>query len=129
MLPVLLGLESSECQEHTTPPLQHPLELVTIIHPFHPLRGQQVEVIRVRRGTDPDIIVRHPDGSHAAVAMSWTDYAIPAGVEPPSSPPHLLEFTGLRQAVQLIARIRQDGRCSTADDGDGFGTPVADGYD
>jgi len=122
---------SWECQEHTTSPLQRPLELVTITHPFHPLRGQQVEIIRVRRGTDPDIVVRHPDGSHAAVAMSWTDYAVPTGMEPPSTstPPHLLDFTGLRQAVQLIARIRQDGRYSAADDGDGFGTPADDGYD
>jgi hypothetical protein len=127
--PASLCPSSLECQEHTTSPLQRPLELVTITHPFHPLRGQQVEVIRVRRGTDPDIIVRHPDGSHAAVAMSWTNYAVPAGTEPPSTPPHLLDFTGLCQAVQLIDRIRQDDRYPTADDGDGFGTPISDGYD
>jgi hypothetical protein len=44
-------------------------------------------------------------------------------------PPHLLDFTGLCQAVQFIDRIRQDDRYPTADDGDGFGTPVSDGYD
>ena len=61
--------------------------------------------------------------------MSWTDYAVPAGTKPPSTPPHLLDFTGLLQAVQLITRIRQDGRYSAADDGDGLGTPADDGYD
>ena len=29
-----------------------------VIHPHHPLYGQQVEIIRVRRGPDPDLIIR-----------------------------------------------------------------------
>jgi hypothetical protein len=103
--------------------------LVTITHPYHPLRGQQVEVICVRRGTDPDLVIRLPDGLHAAIAMSSTDYAVPPDLDPPSVPPHLLDFDGLRQVVQLIEHIRQEGRYSAADDGDKTCTPDDVSYD
>jgi len=86
---------------------------VTITHPHHPLCGQQVEVIRVRRGADPDLIVRLPSGLHAAIAMSWTNYATAS--DPDSSPvsPHLLDVNGLHQIVQFIEQIRRN-RCSPA---------------
>jgi hypothetical protein len=61
----------------------------------------------MRRGTDPDLIVRLPDGLHAAIAMSWTDYALPSCCLSPPTPTHLLDFQGLRQAAQLIEHIRQ----------------------
>jgi hypothetical protein len=64
-------------------------------------------VIRIRRGADPDLIVRLPDGLHAAVAMSWTDFALPTHSISPPTPTHLLDFQGLRQAAQLIEHIRQ----------------------
>jgi hypothetical protein len=38
------------------------LEWVTVTHPHHPLYHQQVQLIRVRRGPDPDLIIRMPDG-------------------------------------------------------------------
>jgi hypothetical protein len=96
-----------EYAEYTTPLTQSSLGWVTITHPFHPLRGQQVEVVLIRRGSDPDLIIRHPDGFQAAVAMSSTDYAIPLAVDPPDGPPHLLDFEGLRRVAQLIERLRQ----------------------
>jgi len=46
---------------------------VTITHPHHPLWGQRCEVVFIRRGVDPDLILRLADGTHAAIAMSWTD--------------------------------------------------------
>jgi hypothetical protein len=64
--------------------------------------------VRIRRGADPDLIVRLPDGLHAAIAMSWTDYA---AVAPESPSSHLLDFEGLRQAAHLIDHIRHEGRC------------------
>ena len=92
---------------------------MTITHPYHPLCGQQVEIIRIHhRGADPDLVVQFPDGLHAAIAMSWTDYVTPRGFELPSAPPHLLDFDGLRQAIQLIDRIRQEGRYPAANDRD-----------
>ena len=57
--------------------------------------------MRIRRGADPDLIVRLPDGIHAAVAMSMTDYA---GVTEPATTETqpLLALAGLRQIVQRI---------------------------
>ena len=89
---------------------------MTITHPYHPLCGQQVEVIRVRRGADPDLIVRLPSGIHATIAMSWTNYATSSDSDPPSVSPHLLDVNGLRQIVQLIDQIRQKGCCPTPEE-------------
>jgi Family of unknown function (DUF5372) len=92
---------------------------VTITHSQHPFRGQQVEVVRLRRaagGADPDLIVRLPDGVHAAIAMSSTDYggaavrALSAPLPATAVPPPLLDLDGLRQAAQLIEQLRRVGR-------------------
>lgn len=85
---------------------------MTITHPHHPLRGQKVEIIRIRRGADPDIVVSLPDGSHAAIAMSWTDFGEASEAEREDAAPHLLDLDGLRHAVRIIERIREDGRFS-----------------
>ena len=93
---------------------------MTVTHPFHPLRGQQVEIIRVRRAADPDLIIRLADGRHIAIAASWTDYYGPD--EPPTQRPavHLLDGDGLRQAAQLVQRIQQaaaTAACTARDSG------------
>jgi hypothetical protein len=89
--------------------------MVTITHPFHPLRGQRVEIIRIiHRGADPDIIVRQSDGTHRAVAMSCTDYAGPSDTAPPPSPLPLLDISGLRQAARLIDHICQKTESAVA---------------
>jgi len=86
------------------------LGFVTILHPHHPLRGQRGAVVRVRRGTEPDVILRLPDGSRAAIALSWTDYGNAAPAEQPNAKLPLLDLTGLRQVAQLIEHLRQEGR-------------------
>jgi hypothetical protein len=87
---------------------------VTITHPHHPLRGQRVTIVRIRQGTDPDLIVQLPDGTHAARAMSSTDYAgTPAA---PATPSHLLALDGLRRVVHLRAQWRQPGLSSPPTD-------------
>ena len=91
----------------TTPLLQQPTQFVTITHPYHPWSGQQVKVIYIRRGDDPDLQVQRPDGHHVMVAMSWTNYASFPGDAPRASPPPLLDVGGLRQAVRLIEQIRK----------------------
>ena len=82
------------------------MEFVTIIHPCHPLNGQQVEIVRVRRGPDPDLIVRLSDGRHAAVAMSMTSYAGPKENEWPDDRLHLLDLDGLRQIVAFLDALQ-----------------------
>jgi hypothetical protein len=66
-------------------------------------------VVRIRRAADPDLIIRLADGTHAAIAMSWTDYAGSAAAAEPPLAPCLLDLAGLRQAAALVARLRQEG--------------------
>jgi hypothetical protein len=82
------------------------LAFVTIIHPYHPLNGQQVEVIRVLQGSDPDLIIRHPDGRHAAIAMSLTSYAGQTETEWLDERLHLLDLDGLRQVVAFLDALQ-----------------------
>jgi hypothetical protein len=63
------------------------------------------------------------------MAMSWTDYVAPQGFDPPSVPPHLLDFDGLRLAAQLIDRIRQEDRYPAADGRDKTCTSGDESYD
>ncbi len=64
----------------------------------------------MRRGTNPDIIIRTPDGSHMAVAMTSTDYVLPAETPEPEGPSHLLAIEGLWQAVEFIERWQQQAQ-------------------
>jgi Family of unknown function (DUF5372) len=80
---------------------------VTVTHPHHPLYRQRVQIVRVRRGQDPDLIVRLPDGYHGAIAASLTDYAGTAPVAPDVVEPSLLLLEGLWQIAQLIEQQRR----------------------
>ncbi len=82
---------------------------MTVTHPHHPLHGQQLPVVFVRHGEHPDVIVRLPDGSHAAIALADTDYADPS---PPPCPSSLLDLNGLRRMAQLVAELRHKDRVS-----------------
>jgi len=96
---------NSRCEQQTTPVSHEARQFVTITHPFHPWYGQQVKIIYVRRGVDPDMLVQRPDGRHVFVAMSWTDYASSSEAVVPTSSPPLLDVGGLRQVARLIERM------------------------
>ena len=84
---------------------------MTITHPHHPLRGQRLPVVCVRHGDSPDVIVRLPDNSHAAVALNATDYAAgPSASLAPAAAGHLLDLQGLRLMTQRIDELRRQGR-------------------
>ena len=58
-----------------------------------------------------------PDGRHAAIALSSTDYASPPESPPTAVAEHLLDLDGLRRVIQLLDRLAQPGGAtSTADD-------------
>src|SRR5713226_871391 len=93
--------------QHTTPFTKPSVEWVTVTHPHHPLHGQRVQLIRVRRGPDPDLIIRMPDGYHGAIAASLTDYSGTPETDPSSTEPPLLSLEGLWQMAQWISQQRQ----------------------
>ncbi len=77
-----------------------------IVHPFHPLRGQRLEVLKQRRVSGvPTLILRHPTGGTCTVLKEWTDWAAP--------PPHaalrptapLLEANALFDLGELLAAL------------------------
>lgn len=81
---------------------------MTVTHPHHPLYGQRVQIIRVRRGPDPDLIIRMPDGYHGAIAASLTDYAGTSEVDPGAAKPSLLSIEGLWKIAQWISQQGQE---------------------
>ena len=80
---------------------------MTVTHPNHPLHGQRVQLIRVRRGPDPDLIIRMPDGYHGAVAASLTDYAGPVDPDLCVVAPPLLSIEGLWQIAQWVTQQQE----------------------
>jgi Family of unknown function (DUF5372) len=78
-----------------------------VTHPHHPLHGQRVQLIRVRHGPDPDLIIRMPDGYHGAIAASLTDYAGTPATDHSYTEPPLLSLEGLWQMAQFIEQQRQ----------------------
>jgi Family of unknown function (DUF5372) len=90
---------------------------VTVTHPHHPLQGQRVEIVRIRRGNDPDLIVVAPDGRHTAIALSSTDYDSSPEIPPTVTAEHLLDLDGLRRVIQLLDCLTQvDHAASTCGD-------------
>jgi hypothetical protein len=74
------------------------------------MHGQRVEIIRVRRGADPDLIVRLPDGYHGALAASLTDYASAPGIAPSEVAPPRLSIEGLWQIATYVEQRRRGRR-------------------
>ena len=78
---------------------------VTVTHPLHPLSSQQVEVIRIRRGSDPDLIIRFPDGLHGAISASWTDFVATLDPLLQSDILPLLDALGLCEISRLVSHL------------------------
>ena len=89
-------------------------EWVTVTHPHHPLYGQRVQLIRVRRGPDPDLIIRLLDGYHGAIAASWTTYASASGALPAEKPP-VLDLEGLCQLARVVEQLQERSHASGED--------------
>ena len=66
-----------------------------------------MQLIRVRRGPDPDLIIRMPDGYHGAIAASLTDYAGTSQATSHDIDPPLLCIEGLWKIVQVLEHQRQ----------------------
>ena len=72
---------------------------VVITHPFHPLRGQRLEVLFAkRRGADRVFVCAGVVGDRVTVPRSWTDRG-----EPPLA--HRLSIEGLAELVAVTRTI------------------------
>ena len=66
---------------------------------------------QVRRGPDPDLIIRHLDGYHGAIAASWTTYASAPDALPAAKPP-LLDLEGLGQLARVVEQLQERSQAS-----------------
>ncbi|HZG69181.1 MAG TPA: hypothetical protein VEZ12_20780, partial [Herpetosiphonaceae bacterium] len=64
----------------------------------------QVVRIQHRPPAEPDLIVALPDGSHAGIALSCTDYAPPPIPGTAAAP--LLDLGGLRRLAAYVATLQ-----------------------
>jgi hypothetical protein len=73
-----------------------------------------VEIIRLRRGPDPDLIIRHVDGYHGAIAASWTSYASAADAFA-AEKPLLLDLEGLCHLARRVEQLEERSRHALKD--------------
>jgi hypothetical protein len=82
---------------------------VEISHPFHPLRGQRLQVLRRRRLSGRDtLIVREPTRGSGSVSVlrEWTDWAEPSALSLPGAPRLALE--PLLELVKLVESLSEE---------------------
>lgn len=85
----------------TTPTVGSP-SFVTVTHPYHPLRGQTLEVVRVPQKVNSRLLVRHPDGSTFPIPRDWTDFEASRVEQTEAPSAHLLDIKGLRAIAKII---------------------------
>jgi hypothetical protein len=78
---------------------------VLITHPYHPLHGKRLEVVRILQGVRSGLMIRMPDGTQARVPRNWTDYESSQDGQAATDASHLLDIRGLHQAARIIALI------------------------
>jgi hypothetical protein len=88
----------------TTSSVETPL-FVTVTHPYHPLRGQKLELVQIPRRVNSELLVRHPEGRSFRIPRDWTDYNAPQAEQTEASPTHLLDIKGLRELAKIISNI------------------------
>src|SRR5208283_2097437 len=73
-------------------------------HPFHRLRGQTFEVLKVRRLSGQESLsLRDPERGTFAMLRNWTDWAPPGASPSPGCESLLIDAFGLVQLAELVA--------------------------
>src|SRR5271157_3747092 len=85
----------------------HSLGFATVTHPFHRLRGQTFEVLKVRRLSGQESLsLRHPERGTFAMLRNWTDWAPPGASPSPGCESLLIDAFGLVQLAELVAWLK-----------------------
>jgi hypothetical protein len=78
-----------------------------IRHPYHPLRGQRLEVIKQRRVAGVDtLILRQSEYGTISIAREWTDWAAPSPYEVLGWPAGYFEAESLLRLVTLLEQLK-----------------------
>lgn len=92
------------------------LGLATITHPFHPLRGQQFQVLNITKRFGREIlIIKHLHEGTKGVDRSWTDMANPDPYNLPDMPAPILSFQHLQQLVDRVQTISNKNKEEASD--------------
>jgi Family of unknown function (DUF5372) len=81
---------------------------VTVTHPFHPLRGQKLELVHVPRKANSKLSVRHPEGRCFRIPRDWTDFEIQQDEQSPAPLDRLLDINGLRAVAGIISNLKTE---------------------
>jgi hypothetical protein len=82
-----------------------------IRHPYHPLRGQRLEVVKQRRVAGIDtLILRQNQYGTVCVARDWTDWADPSVYEVVGWLAGHFEAESLFQLVTLLEQLNGGGK-------------------
>jgi Family of unknown function (DUF5372) len=77
-----------------------------VTHPFHPLRGQRFDVLKVRRVSGVETLsLRHADLGSFAMCREWTDWAAPDAGTGPGIEPMTIDASGLVALADLVESI------------------------
>ena len=82
-----------------------------ITHPFHPLRGRSLRILKTRKVAGKDtLILQETNRGTFAVPREWTDQADPWPCDPPKHPPPILSFQCLRELLEIVKRAADDAK-------------------
>lgn len=102
---------SSQGFGHNTPDRKSLPTTVTVTHPHHPLFEQRLELVKLRKGAQPKVVIRLPEGKTAYLPIEYTDYA--STVTPDvnrnddTGGENLLDLEGLLRAVNLVNELKK----------------------
>ena len=96
----------------TAPVVNSNVGWAQIRHPYHPLRGQRLEVIERRRIAGVDTLLLRQSECSAAIriAREWTDWADPSVYEMVGWPPGHFEVESLLELVTLLGHVKVRGK-------------------
>jgi hypothetical protein len=81
-----------------------------ITHPFHPLRGHQLVVLKVRKVSGVEMLsLRHAERGSFAVPREWTDWAPPGAPSEPinGQQPLLFDVAGALALSELACSLKR----------------------
>ena len=80
-----------------------------IVHPFHPLCGQQLLLVTIRRNWGEDVLYYHdPKGALVSVPVRWTDRVAADPVVTVSAGRSPFRLEDLLELARLVAAREQE---------------------